>query len=79
MTAPVDPEAEPVVLAFEPAYPNPLTDAAVIRFTSARTQPVRLAVFDALGRRVAVLFEATAVAGPPVDVLFVAHALAPGA
>jgi hypothetical protein len=44
-------------------YPNPFSTATSIRFTVAETGPVRLDVFDALGRRVAVLADGIHPAG----------------
>ena len=60
--------AGPAEIVLEPAFPNPFRDEATIRFTTARPQPVRLDVFDVLGRRVAVLYEGTTAAGQPVEV-----------
>lgn len=42
-------------LTLEPGYPNPFAESVTIPFTLARTTEVELAVFDMLGRRVAVL------------------------
>lgn len=47
----------------ERVYPNPLRRAATLRFTVRRQQPVTVSLYDALGRRVRVLFDAVAGAG----------------
>jgi hypothetical protein len=44
-------------------FPNPSAERATVRFGLPAPGPVRLAVYDALGRRVAVLFEGAAEAG----------------
>ncbi|MEL6443031.1 MAG: T9SS type A sorting domain-containing protein [Bacteroidota bacterium] len=41
------------------AYPNPFAERATFSLAVAQEQPVEVAVFDALGRRVATLFDAT--------------------
>ncbi|WP_228350167.1 T9SS type A sorting domain-containing protein [Rhodocaloribacter litoris] len=46
-----------------PAYPNPFSAATTFRFALPETAPVRLAVFDVLGRRVAVVAEGVYPAG----------------
>jgi hypothetical protein len=85
-----DPDAEPEVagsapsalageaLALLPASPNPLRGAATLRFTLPEAGPVRLAVYDALGREVAVLVDGEREAGPHA-VAFEAGALPSGA
>jgi hypothetical protein len=45
------------------ARPNPFNPTTTVRFRVADAQPVTLALYDALGRRVAVLFEGRAEAG----------------
>lgn len=52
------PEPAGPALALEQNYPNPFTRATDIRFTLPDPGPVRLEVFDVLGRRVAVLVDA---------------------
>ncbi|HYE58473.1 MAG TPA: S8 family serine peptidase, partial [Rhodothermales bacterium] len=42
-------------LSFESVHPNPARDAATVRFRLPESQRVRLAVYDAVGREVAVL------------------------
>ena len=43
--------------------PNPFADRATVSFSVAETSPVRLAVYDVLGREVAVLVDRTVEAG----------------
>lgn len=45
------------------AYPNPFAGATTIRFETAESSEVRLAVYDVTGREVAVLVEGTVEAG----------------
>ena len=54
------PEAPALALA---AYPNPFAGRATLAFALPEAGPVRLAVYDALGRRVAVLLDAVRPAG----------------
>src|SRR5690606_12613201 len=63
----------PGTLALDPVYPNPATGRATLAFTLPAPGPVRVEVFDVVGRRVAVLAEGFRAAG--------AHTLAfaPGA
>ncbi len=49
--------ALPTEPALYPAYPNPFNRSATLRYDLARPGPVRLAVYDALGRRVALLVD----------------------
>ena len=77
--AAVSDEAGPAAeaLAFAPAVPNPATSAARVTLSVPQAGAVRLSVFDALGREVAVLADGTLAAGAhafSVD----AAALAPG-
>ncbi len=51
------------VSALQPAYPNPVTDRATIAFDLAESGPVRLTVYDVLGREVAVLADGSREAG----------------
>ncbi|MEM1043369.1 MAG: T9SS type A sorting domain-containing protein [Bacteroidota bacterium] len=53
-TAPLS-VALPTEPALYPAYPNPFTSSTTIRYDLAEAGHVRLAVYDALGRRVALL------------------------
>ena len=45
------------------AYPNPAADRAAIPFSVERAQRVRIAIYDALGREVAVVADRTFGAG----------------
>ncbi len=58
-TAPVAtaPPAAPVASVLEAAAPNPFTGSTRLAYTLARAGVVRLAVYDALGREVAVVTE----------------------
>ncbi|MEZ4701077.1 MAG: S8 family serine peptidase [Rhodothermales bacterium] len=51
-------DALPAGPALTESYPNPFRDAATIRFAHAAFGPARLAVYDLLGREVAVLHDA---------------------
>ncbi len=53
----------PDVYALDQNYPNPLSRATTIRFDLPQPGPVRLAVYDLLGRRVAVLVDEVRGAG----------------
>ncbi len=55
--------------ALSPAYPNPMRDAATVRFAVAEAGEVRLAVYDVLGREVAVLADGVLEAGEHAAVL----------
>ncbi|MEM6782257.1 MAG: FG-GAP-like repeat-containing protein [Bacteroidota bacterium] len=50
--------------ALEAAYPNPFRDAATLTLALPEAQAVRVALYDVLGREVALLHEGTAPAGP---------------
>ena len=52
-----DETAVPEALRLDPNYPNPFNPATTIRYALAEAGPVRLGVFDVLGRRVATLAE----------------------
>lgn len=67
------------VVAGEPlaAYPNPAAGRATVRFTLDAAAPVRLAVYDLLGRQVAVLADGAFAAGPH-EVAFDGSGLAGG-
>jgi hypothetical protein len=59
-----EPDAPPPNAYALAAYPSPFADAATIRLTvPERPQPVRVAVYDALGREVAVLAKGPLPAG----------------
>ena len=53
---------------FEAARPNPFTGSTTARFRVERTQPVAVELYDTSGRRLATLFEGTAVEGEWVSV-----------
>lgn len=54
----INPPAEiPAETRLEQNYPNPFNRVTTIRFTTSQTGPVRLDVFDVLGRRVATLVD----------------------
>lgn len=61
----------------DPIAPNPVRDAATLRFALPETAPVRLAVYDVLGREVRVLVDRTMNAGPQTASVDAAR-LAPG-
>jgi len=53
----------PEAFALQPGYPNPFNPRTTLLLAVDRSGPVRLAVFDALGRQVAVLQEGWLAAG----------------
>ena len=55
--------AMPERFVLEPAYPNPFNPQTTIKFAVREAHPVRLALYNMLGRRVAVLYEGIAEAG----------------
>ena len=59
------------------AYPNPTAGRGTVRVSAAAPGPVTVSVFDALGRRVAVLYDGMLMAGVH-DLPLAAEALAPG-
>ncbi len=59
-----DPPADPLQhLTLDTGYPNPFAEVTTVAFTLPNLARVRLAVFDALGREVAVLLEEPVRAG----------------
>ena len=70
--------ALPDRIALSPAYPNPFTAQTALTLRVAETQPVRVELFDVLGRRVQMLFEGTAAPGAPVEVRVEAASLPAG-
>ncbi len=72
-----EPSAPAGRVALRPAFPNPFASSSTLRFEQAEPGPVRLAVYDVLGREVAVLFDGPAPAGEH-PVRFDAAGLAPG-
>ena len=61
---------EPPAFQLDAAFPNPFTDRATIRYSLGETTSVRLDVYDALGRRVAVLRDGEDEAAGPHEVTF---------
>ena len=59
-----DAPADAAVTALHPNYPNPFAHRTTVRFSLAAAGPVRLALYDVLGRQVAVLAEGDHAAGP---------------
>lgn len=55
----------PMQVALEPAFPNPFRTTARFALTLPRTQHVRVAVYDPLGRRVALLHDGPLTADTP--------------
>ena len=74
-----EPGAAPASFALSATQPNPFSDRTAFSLTVARTQPVEVSVYDALGRRVATLFEGVVAAGEPVALAFERGALPAGA
>ena len=68
--------AEAFVL--ESAYPNPFNPQATIRFAVREAQKVRVALYDVLGRRVAVLYNGVPAAGEMQSVQIDGSRLASG-
>jgi len=54
---------QPEVARLLPASPHPVRNTTTLRFALPEDGPVRISIFDALGRRVATLLEATRPAG----------------
>ncbi|HYE57503.1 MAG TPA: T9SS type A sorting domain-containing protein, partial [Rhodothermales bacterium] len=69
--------ALPVAFALEAVYPNPLTRTGTVRFGLPEASRVHVALYDALGREVAVLVEGDLPAGTHRQTLD-ASGLAPG-
>ncbi len=76
-TATEDISVHPTEFTLSPSYPNPFYQATRIRYAVPQSAPVRLTVYDALGRVVAVLVEANQPAGWH-EVTFEAGALPSG-
>jgi hypothetical protein len=77
VTSPAEGAAPDEAFALGAAYPNPSSNRATISFTLPTAQAVRLAVYDVLGREVAVLADGVRPAGTQV-VAFDAAALPSG-
>ncbi len=67
-TEPVASTAVPAEVALAPAFPNPFARAATVGFALPETATVRLAVYDVLGREVAVLADERREAGSHEEV-----------
>ncbi|MEM8600388.1 MAG: FG-GAP-like repeat-containing protein [Bacteroidota bacterium] len=67
----------PLAFALDAAYPNPFTVQTTVAYTLAEASDVRLTVYDALGREVAVLADGRQVAGRHAA-SFDGHGLASG-
>jgi hypothetical protein len=55
--------ASPQGFGLDPNYPNPFNAGTMIRYRLNAVSRVRLAVYDAMGRRVATLFDGTEAPG----------------
>ncbi|OZC03448.1 T9SS type A sorting domain-containing protein [Rubricoccus marinus] len=64
--------------AFSPAYPNPVRGVGRVELTLEQAQDVTVELFDALGRKVAVLFDGPMAGVQAMPLEFDASALAPG-
>jgi len=53
----------PAASAFEGAHPNPFAQRVALRYTLAQAGPVRIEVFDVMGRRVGTVVDAVQTAG----------------
>jgi hypothetical protein len=61
-----DPPGASVAVSLEPPHPNPFNPATTIPFTLAKPGRARLAVYNALGQRIRVLFDGDRPAGRQV-------------
>ena len=57
-------ETRPAGFTLDQNYPNPFNPTTVIPFMVTESMPVRLAVYDLLGRQVTVLMDGVVSAGP---------------
>jgi choice-of-anchor B domain-containing protein len=73
-----DPRPLPAGFALSAPAPNPARDRAALSLTVERAQTVRAEAFDALGRRVAVLYDGPAAAGAVTELVLEAAGLVPG-
>ncbi|GAB5520088.1 MAG: hypothetical protein RhofKO_23390 [Rhodothermales bacterium] len=73
-----DGEGPTVTNGVEPPSPNPFTTEATLRFSLSLSQPLRIAVFDVLGREVDVLFDGLAESGAGQTVSLDGTNLSPG-
>jgi hypothetical protein len=58
-----DAPAPSLAFRLEPPHPNPVSSRATIRFALPQAAPVTLALYDVLGRRLAVLVDGPRTAG----------------
>ncbi len=72
-----EPEASPSGFALGPAYPNPFAESTTISYQLPEPTRMRLAVYDVLGRAVAVLVDGVQMAGSH-EAAFVAGGLPAG-
>ncbi len=68
----------PRAFDLEPAYPNPFNPSTQVRFTVAEREAVRLALYDASGRQLRVIYAGTPAAGATQTVRIDADGLASG-
>ena len=68
----------PVTFSLDQNYPNPFNPATTIAFSLASDEPVTLTVYNALGRRVAILLDGKTVTRGSHTVRFDAQGLASG-
>ena len=73
----VEPLPESFQLQISPPFPNPFTDQTAIRYELPEAMFVRMVVYDALGREVAVLVDGEHLAGS-YEAVFDGTGLAPG-
>jgi hypothetical protein len=79
--ASVDTEEEvvlPTEARLDPAWPNPFNPQSTLSFEVARSQPVRVELFDTLGRSQGILFDGYAAAGSPYQMRIDGSNLASG-
>ncbi len=72
-----EPDAQPKAFGLSAPFPNPFRDQASVAYSLTETSTVRVEVFDALGRRVALVEDGTRTAGNH-EVTFSASGLTPG-
>ena len=63
LTVDAEGESTPRTTRLDAAFPNPFQDAATLRYAVGEPGPVRLTVYDVLGREVAVLVDDVRAAG----------------
>ncbi|NNF57063.1 MAG: T9SS type A sorting domain-containing protein, partial [Rhodothermaceae bacterium] len=70
-------ETAPTTFALEPGFPNPFASTTTLAYTLPEAGPVRMEVFDLMGRSIAVLVDGERTAGRHAETL-VAQGLASG-